>query len=240
MNLTPQQEVLKQQLIEGTLYELVYPGLDEVRVNIQDDNTWLQFTNVDGKHHYQIKEYPTKVVGAALVKYNYRLRAHSNGEIIRNQPDQSYLEKDYWPFALANPLQGIVLFGYQQAINGLLRRLSIFGGNEKQYGPSLFSFSGQAITLIAFEVEIMHETVQVSGDGTTTAQADGQILINVTHGDAPFEYSVDGQNWQDTNVFSGLASGEYFIMVRAKDLVAIGAPMRYRTVTVGTIETEAS
>ncbi len=58
---------------------------------------------------------------------------------------------------------------------------------------------------------------------------DGQILSMVTGGTAPYEYSLDGTNFQSMD-FSGLAMGSYTITVRdannctATNTVSIGAP----------------
>ncbi|MFC5874715.1 gliding motility-associated C-terminal domain-containing protein [Chryseobacterium arachidis] len=40
------------------------------------------------------------------------------------------------------------------------------------------------------------------------------ISINVSGGKAPFQYSLDGVNWQDSNVFTGLARGEVVVYVK--------------------------
>jgi gliding motility-associated-like protein len=40
------------------------------------------------------------------------------------------------------------------------------------------------------------------------------ITVNVTGGKAPFQYSLDGINWQDSNVFTGLARGEVVVYVK--------------------------
>lgn len=44
---------------------------------------------------------------------------------------------------------------------------------------------------------------------------DGSITIsNVTGGTAPYEYSINGTNWQTNPLFAGLASGTYMIQIR--------------------------
>ena len=40
------------------------------------------------------------------------------------------------------------------------------------------------------------------------------ITINVNGGKAPYQYSLDGINWQDSNVFTGLQRGEVVVYVR--------------------------
>lgn len=40
------------------------------------------------------------------------------------------------------------------------------------------------------------------------------ITVNVKGGKAPYQYSLDGGNWQDSNVFTGLPRGEVVVYVR--------------------------
>ncbi|MEN4759421.1 T9SS type B sorting domain-containing protein [Chryseobacterium sp. C39-AII1] len=40
------------------------------------------------------------------------------------------------------------------------------------------------------------------------------ITVNVNGGLAPYKYSLDGTNWQDSNVFTGLARGEVVVYVK--------------------------
>ncbi|MDF2188241.1 SprB repeat-containing protein [Paraflavitalea sp. CAU 1676] len=42
----------------------------------------------------------------------------------------------------------------------------------------------------------------------------GSIVVNVTNGTAPFQYSLDGSTWQGTPIFNGLASGNYMVTVK--------------------------
>ncbi len=46
---------------------------------------------------------------------------------------------------------------------------------------------------------------------------DGEITANVSGGSMPFEYSLDGVNFQSSNVFQNLAAGTYFITVKDAD-----------------------
>lgn len=51
----------------------------------------------------------------------------------------------------------------------------------------------------------------------TCALSTGTIVVNAT-GSGTLEYSKDGTNWQTSNMFSGLASGNYIISVRIQGL----------------------
>lgn len=43
---------------------------------------------------------------------------------------------------------------------------------------------------------------------------DGSLTVNVANGAPPYQYSIDGVNYQSGNVFTGLASGEYIVTVK--------------------------
>ena len=53
---------------------------------------------------------------------------------------------------------------------------------------------------------------------------DGMISVSASGGEIPFQYSIDGVNFQNSNIFSGLDSGNKTIMV--KDLNGCSASMR--------------
>jgi hypothetical protein len=56
-------------------------------------------------------------------------------------------------------------------------------------------------------------------NATTDAEADGAILITASApggGSSSIYYSIDGINWQTSNVFSGLAPGTYTVRVRKR------------------------
>lgn len=65
-------------------------------------------------------------------------------------------------------------------------------------------------------VEIPDECPQVSLIATneTCARNDGAITATPTKGTAPFQYSIDGINFQNSNLFNGLTAGNYTITVR--------------------------
>lgn len=56
-------------------------------------------------------------------------------------------------------------------------------------------------------------------------QNDGVLTINATNGTAPYEYTIDGINYQNSNVFSGLAPGNYYVTVRDNRGVKTSKPV---------------
>ena len=80
-------------------------------------------------------------------------------------------------------------------------------------------------------------------------EMDASITVEIAGGTAPFEYSLDGENFQDSNVFENLGSGMYMIIVRDANgfttqtqIVTISEPDQLTmmlTVTDNTIEVDA-
>jgi gliding motility-associated-like protein len=44
--------------------------------------------------------------------------------------------------------------------------------------------------------------------------ANTTVTVNVIGGTPPYQYSMDGINWQDSNVFANIARGDHHIMVK--------------------------
>ncbi len=59
---------------------------------------------------------------------------------------------------------------------------------------------------------ILLESLVISNE--TDGQSNGEIIITVTGGTPPFEYSIDGSSYQISNQFSGLLAGFYTIFIR--------------------------
>jgi len=69
-----------------------------------------------------------------------------------------------------------------------------------------------------------------AGGSSTTPQL-GEITVVVpTTGTPPYEYSIDGVNWQASNVFTGLTDGTYTIQVR--DANTSACPVTLAPVTI--------
>lgn len=67
--------------------------------------------------------------------------------------------------------------------------------------------------------------------GSSTTPQLGEITVVVpTTGTPPYEYSIDGVNWQLSNVFTGLTDGIYTIQVR--DAVTTSCPVTLAPVTI--------
>jgi len=69
--------------------------------------------------------------------------------------------------------------------------------------------TGNCYTLQAVNVKFATSPVISSIDITNNT-----ITVNVSGGVAPYKYSLDGINWQDSNIFTGLPRGENKIFVK--------------------------
>lgn len=61
------------------------------------------------------------------------------------------------------------------------------------------------------------QIVAVSPTNPTQCLANGSITVLANGGIAPLQYSIDGVNWQISNIFNNLAAGSYVIYVRNAD-----------------------
>jgi subtilisin-like proprotein convertase family protein len=53
-----------------------------------------------------------------------------------------------------------------------------------------------------------------AGSPTCNGLSDGRILVSANNGTAPYQYSLDGTNFQTGSLFTGLAAGTYNVTVR--------------------------
>lgn len=95
---------------------------------------------------------------------------------------------------------------------GFLLHLIITGANG----------SAGIVELDGFEIYEYEDVCDLAIDTGSTiivnesaaAASDGSITVAITGGTAPYEYSINGTDWQSSNVFSGLTTGQYTIYVR--------------------------
>lgn len=69
--------------------------------------------------------------------------------------------------------------------------------------------TGKCFTLQQVKVSASQQPVVASIDITNNT-----ITVNVTGGKSPYQYSLDGTNWQDSNIFTGLPRGENKVYVK--------------------------
>jgi gliding motility-associated-like protein len=56
--------------------------------------------------------------------------------------------------------------------------------------------------------------VNATSVNATCSNNDGSITAFASNGIAPYQYSLDGNNWQSSNVFAGLGAGTYTVTVK--------------------------
>lgn len=70
---------------------------------------------------------------------------------------------------------------------------------------------------VTLEIAALGQAPSISSwnvQGTTCGQLNGGIELEVSGGELPYNYSMDGQNYQASNTFGGLGEGEYMAYVR--------------------------
>ena len=78
-------------------------------------------------------------------------------------------------------------------------------------GTSVCNSTPQTVSIIANDA--ISGTAELTAD--YTCNSDATITVtNVTGGDPPYTYSIDGANFQSSNVFSGLTAGTYTISIQ--------------------------
>ncbi len=66
----------------------------------------------------------------------------------------------------------------------------------------------------------------ITGEVLCFGESQGSITASASGGVAPYEYSLDGQSWQDAPLFEGLPAGTYAVHVRdAGGVIAISEPL---------------
>lgn len=74
-------------------------------------------------------------------------------------------------------------------------------------------------------IEYCEITIDYIAVDAACKQNDGVLTINATNGTAPYEYTIDGINYQGSNVFANLAPGNYYVTVRDNRGVKTSKPV---------------
>jgi gliding motility-associated-like protein len=108
---------------------------------------------------------------------------------------------------------------FQYSIDG-----SIFQGSNiftnvssgTTYQPTIKDANGCIATMSTI-VSLDCPTIIPTISDETCSKRNGTISLISAHGVAPYQYSLDGTNFQTSNIFSGLTSGAYTIVVKDAD-----------------------
>jgi gliding motility-associated-like protein len=82
---------------------------------------------------------------------------------------------------------------------------------------------GAGCTASFIPVTVDAGTGTVTGTAVATATScagvnNGTITVTPTNGSGPYEYNINGGTWQSSNVFTGLAPGNYTVLIRENGL----------------------
>jgi gliding motility-associated-like protein len=88
--------------------------------------------------------------------------------------------------------------------------------------------AGGVNTALATVYDRCPQVTATATDANCPANNDGTITATGTKGTAPYEYSLDGVNFQSSNIFTGLPAGKYTVTV--KDAQGFTSPFQ---ITVG-------
>ena len=104
---------------------------------------------------------------------------------------------------------------YQYSLDGINYQAS---GNFNNLGAGIYKiYIKDSTGALKINSAQLFEGCYVTADAIATNAScganDGSINISVTYGTPPYQYSIDGINFQTSNIFSGLASGNYTVFV---------------------------
>jgi hypothetical protein len=104
---------------------------------------------------------------------------------------------------------GIIWYPY----NGIIDDVNIY--NCALSSIEVQSLYGNYSDPLLDEYSITIDSISVSGN-QCIANSQNVITVFANQTGAPYEYSLDGLNWQNPNVFNGLVSGTYGVKIRNK------------------------
>lgn len=202
-----------QQLLDGVQHDFSFRDMTDVQANVQRNNTFLSFTMADGMRSvYRLKGFPQLPVQGIEVVFSVE-KYQPDGQLLDMRKDlREYVyeePEDMVEFFATYPApHGSMVFGYQQALNGLTQRLPQFEGHPKyQGGHRLYNLNGTPVQPVTFDVSVINESSENVGDGA--------IELTEMDGVSPFEYSFDaGQTYTAGNTLQNVAAGDYTVAVR--------------------------
>lgn len=74
--------------------------------------------------------------------------------------------------------------------------------------------AGEVFIFAIAMLQACYTTINYITADAACQQNDGKLTVTATNGIAPYTYTLDGINYQTSNVFTGLAPGNYFITVK--------------------------
>lgn len=105
---------------------------------------------------------------------------------------------------------------YQYSIDGTTFQASnVFTGvKEGVYTVTVKDIMGQTGTAITTVSNIPGPQIALNTTAVSCIGNDGSITVTGTDGKLPFQYSIDGNSFQVSNVFTSIATGDYTVWIK--------------------------
>jgi gliding motility-associated-like protein len=112
-----------------------------------------------------------------------------------------------------NPIGGIP--PYEYSLDGLNWQPSnVFNVYRDRFTVHVKGGNGCKMSSCCYSVYMLCLRLNVGGKGANCGNNDGTITVTASDGTPPYEYSIDGVNYQTGNVFTGLAPNTYTVYGR--------------------------
>jgi gliding motility-associated-like protein len=115
-----------------------------------------------------------------------------------------------------NPIGGIS--PYQYSIDGIIWQPSnvfnVNAVNPGRYTAYIRGANGCGASICCYWIGTLCLNLNVVGKGANCNNNDGTITVTASNGTTPYEFSIDGVNYQSGNVFTGLTPNTYTVYAR--------------------------